>query len=70
MILLHGNEGTQAAGKVIMAFGNFVVGGNYLVGFIVFVILVVINFMVITKGAGELPKWPPGLPWTPCPASR
>ena len=54
MILLHGNEGTQAAGKVIMAFGNFVVGGNYLVGFIVFVILVVINFMVITKGAGRI----------------
>ena len=54
LILLHGNEGTQAAGKVIMAFGSFVVGGNYLVGFIVFVILVVINFMVITKGAGRI----------------
>ncbi|BBO66774.1 flagellar biosynthesis protein FlhA [Desulfosarcina alkanivorans] len=54
MILLHGNEGTHAAGKVIMAFGNFVVGGNYIVGFIVFIILVVINFMVITKGAGRI----------------
>ena len=54
IILLHGNEGTHAAGKVIMAFGNFVVGGNYLVGFIVFVILVIINFMVITKGAGRI----------------
>ncbi|PIE67128.1 MAG: flagellar biosynthesis protein FlhA [Deltaproteobacteria bacterium] len=54
LILLHGNEGTHAAGKVIMAFGSFVVGGNYLVGFIVFVILVVINFMVITKGAGRI----------------
>ena len=54
LILLHGNEGTQAAGKVIMAFGNFVVGGNYVVGLIVFVILVVINFMVITKGAGRI----------------
>ena len=54
MILLNGNEGTHAAGKVIMAFGNFVVGGNYIVGFIVFVILVVINFMVITKGAGRI----------------
>jgi flagellar biosynthesis protein FlhA len=54
MILLNGHEGTQAAGKVIMAFGNFVVGGNYIVGFIVFVILVVINFMVITKGAGRI----------------
>ncbi|MBR9985566.1 MAG: flagellar biosynthesis protein FlhA [Desulfosarcina sp.] len=54
MILLHGSEGTHAAGKVIMAFGQFVVGGNYLVGFIVFIILVVINFMVITKGAGRI----------------
>ncbi len=54
VILLHGNEGTSAAGKVIMAFGNFVVGGNYVVGLIVFVILVVINFAVITKGAGRI----------------
>lgn len=54
MILLHGNEGTMAAGEVIMAFGSFVVGGNYLVGLIVFLILVVINFMVITKGAGRI----------------
>ncbi len=54
LILLHGNEGTQAAGKVIMAFGNFVVGGNYLVGLIVFLILVVVNFVVITKGAGRI----------------
>ena len=54
MILLHGNEGTDAAGKVIMAFGSFVVGGNYLIGVIVFLILVVINFMVITKGAGRI----------------
>jgi flagellar biosynthesis protein FlhA len=54
MILLHGSEGTQAAGKVIMAFGDFVVGGNFLVGLIVFIILVVINFMVITKGAGRI----------------
>ena len=54
IILIHGNEGSAAAGKVIQAFGNFVVGGNYLVGIIVFVILVVINFMVITKGAGRI----------------
>lgn len=54
LILLHGNEGTMAAGKVIMAFGGFVVGGNYLVGIIVFLILVAINFMVITKGAGRI----------------
>lgn len=54
MILLHGNEGPMAAGKVISAFGNFVVGGNYLVGIIIFLILVVINFVVITKGAGRI----------------
>jgi len=54
IILIHGNEGSMAAGKVIQAFGNFVVGGNYLVGIIVFVVLVVINFMVITKGAGRI----------------
>ncbi|MBN2467062.1 MAG: flagellar biosynthesis protein FlhA [Deltaproteobacteria bacterium] len=54
VILLHGNEGTMAAGKVIHAFGNFVVGGNYVVGAIVFLILVVINFVVITKGAGRI----------------
>jgi len=54
IILLGGIEGTSAAGKVIQAFGNFVVGGNYLVGIIVFLILVIINFMVITKGAGRI----------------
>jgi flagellar biosynthesis protein FlhA len=54
LILLHGNEGIQAAGGVIKAFGSFVVGGNYVVGFIVFIILVVVNFMVITKGAGRI----------------
>lgn len=54
LILLHGSEGTEAAGQVIKAFGNFVVGGNYAVGIIVFLILVIINFMVITKGAGRI----------------
>jgi flagellar biosynthesis protein FlhA len=53
-ILLHGNEGVDAAGEVIKAFGNFVVGGNYAVGFTVFLILVVINFVVITKGSGRI----------------
>jgi len=51
LILLHGNEGAGAAGKVIMAFGTFVVGGNFVVGLIVFLVLVLINFVVITKGA-------------------
>ncbi|GAB1724287.1 MAG: flagellar biosynthesis protein FlhA [Nitrospira sp. CR1.1] len=54
LILLHGNEGAAAAGEVIRAFGNFVVGGNYTVGLVVFSILVIINFVVITKGAGRV----------------
>lgn len=54
LILLHGNEGADAAGTVIKAFGQFVVGGNYVVGAVMFLILVVINFMVITKGAGRV----------------
>ena len=54
LILLHGNEGVHAAGGVIKAFGSFVVGGNYVVGLIVFIILVVVNFVVITKGAGRI----------------
>lgn len=54
LILLHGNEGATAAGYVIKAFGTFVVGGNPVVGLIVFAILVVINFVVITKGAGRI----------------
>ena len=54
-ILLHGaSEGTAAAGEIIKAFGDFVVGGNYAVGIVIFIILVVINFMVITKGAGRV----------------
>lgn len=55
VILLHGAEdGTAAAGHVIESFGNFVVGGNYAVGIVVFAILVIINFIVITKGAGRV----------------
>src|SRR5574343_1963693 len=54
VVLVHGHEGHDAAGKVIAAFGEFVVGGNYLVGFIVFMILMIVNFMVITKGAGRV----------------
>jgi len=51
VVLMHGHEGTAAAGHVIQAFGEFVVGGNYTVGLVVFVILTIINFMVVTKGA-------------------
>ncbi len=54
LILLHGSEGAEAAGAVIKAFGQFVVGGNYVVGAVIFLILVIINFVVITKGAGRV----------------
>ena len=54
IVLLEGHTGPDAAGKVIEAFGHFLVGGNYAVGIVVFVILVVINFVVITKGAGRI----------------
>ena len=54
VVLLHGHTGADAAGKVIEAFGHFLVGGNFAVGLVVFVILVVINFVVITKGAGRI----------------
>ncbi|MCC5793126.1 MAG: flagellar biosynthesis protein FlhA [Chromatiales bacterium] len=54
VVLLEGHTGTDAAGKVIQAFGEFVVGGNYAVGLVVFAILVIINFVVVTKGAGRV----------------
>ncbi|MEX2649216.1 MAG: flagellar biosynthesis protein FlhA [Alphaproteobacteria bacterium] len=54
LILAHGHEGTQAAGQVIQAFGNFVMQGNFVIGVVVFSILVIVNFIVITKGAGRI----------------
>ncbi len=54
VVLLEGHTGADAAGKVIEAFGHFLVGGNYAVGIVVFIILVIINFVVITKGAGRI----------------
>ena len=54
VVLLNGHTGPDAAGKVIEAFGHFLVGGNFAVGLVVFAILVVINFVVITKGAGRI----------------
>ncbi len=54
VVLLEGHTGTDAAGHVIEAFGEFVVGGNYAVGLVVFAILVIINFVVVTKGAGRI----------------
>jgi flagellar biosynthesis protein FlhA len=54
LILAHGHEGTSAAGHVIEAFGNFVMSGNFVIGLIVFAILVIVNFVVITKGSGRI----------------
>lgn len=54
VVLLHGQEGHGAAGKVIQAFGEVVIGGNYVVGIVVFAILMIINFVVVTKGAGRI----------------
>jgi flagellar biosynthesis protein FlhA len=54
VVLLDGHEGGDAAGKVIQAFGEVVIGGNYVVGFVVFAILMIINFAVVTKGAGRI----------------
>ncbi|MFN5449799.1 flagellar biosynthesis protein FlhA [Bradyrhizobium sp.] len=54
LILSHGHEGTDAAGHVIQAFGSFVMGGNFVIGIIVFAILVTVNFVVITKGSGRI----------------
>ena len=54
VVLLHGHTGSHAAGKVIESFGEFVIGGNYAVGVVVFAILTIINFIVVTKGAGRI----------------
>ena len=54
LILTHGHQGTAAAGHVIEAFGNFVMGGNFVIGIIVFSILIIVNFVVITKGSGRI----------------
>lgn len=54
LILSHGHEGIDAAGEVIKAFGNFVMGGNFVIGIIVFIILIIVNFVVITKGSGRI----------------
>ena len=54
VVLLNGHEGTHAAGQVIEAFGNVVIGGNFVVGLVVFIILMIINFLVVTKGAERI----------------
>jgi len=78
-ILLHGNEGPAAAGRVIEAFGQFVVGGNYIVGFVLFLALIAIQYLVINHGAVRIAgsrraspltrflenKWPSTRIWAP-----
>ena len=54
VVLMHGHEGHASAGQVIQAFGEVVIGGNYVVGIVVFAILMIINFVVVTKGAGRI----------------
>ncbi|WP_337232434.1 FHIPEP family type III secretion protein, partial [Vibrio cholerae] len=54
IVLLEGHNGGDAAGKVIQAFGEVVIGGNYVVGMVVFIILMIINFVVITKGGERI----------------
>ena len=62
VVLLEGHQGGDAAGKVIAAFGEFVIGGNYVVGFIVFAILMIINFIVIPRARAESPRLSPASP--------
>ena len=62
VVLLHGHLGADAAGKVIESFGQVVIGGNFVVGFVVFIILMIINFIVVTKGPSVFPRFLPALP--------
>lgn len=70
LILANGNKGTAAAGHVIEAFGDFIMSGNFIIGVIVFAILVLVNFMVITKGSGRIAEVAADSHWTPCPENR
>ncbi len=70
VVLLNGHSGPAAAGHVIEAFGEFVIGGNFAVGVVVFIILTIINFVVVTKGSGRISEVSARFTWTRCPASR
>ena len=69
-ILLHGAEGPSAAGRVIEAFGQFVVGGNYVVGFVLFLALIAIQYIVVSHGAVRTAEVTARFTLTPCRASR
>ena len=70
IILGSGHEGSDAAGRVIEAFGEFVIAGNFAVGIFVFIILVIINLIVITKAPGVYPRYQPDLPLMRCRANK
>ena len=70
VVLTEGHTGPDAAGKVIEAFGHFLIGGNYTVGLVVFIILTIINFTVVTKAPAVSPKWAPVSRWTRCRVSK
>ena len=70
IVLSEGHNGPDAAGKVIEAFGEFVISGNYAVGIFVFVILIIINLLVAQKVLAGCQKCQPALHWMPCPANR
>src|SRR4030065_105992 len=70
MVVPYEPSGGDAAGQVIKAFGDFVIGGNYAVGVVVFAILVIINFVVVTKGAGRIAEGSAGFPLDAEPAHR
>ena len=70
VVLINGHTGTDSAGRVIEAFGEFVVGGSYAVGLVLFTILVIINFVVVTKGPRVCPRSLLDLHWMRCRANR
>jgi len=70
LILSNGNTGTAAAGSIIEAFGNFVVGGSFVIGAIIFLTLIAIQYVVINHGAVRIRKLPPDSLWIRCPESR
>lgn len=70
LILSEGHTGDDAAGEIIRAFGGFIIQDSYVVGGIVFAILVLVNFVVITKVPAVLPKWQPASPLMPCRANK
>ena len=70
LILGHGHEGTDGAGHIIQAFGELMMHGNFVIGVIIFAILVIVNFVVVTRGSSRIAEVAARSPWIRCPASR